>query len=161
MKNRGAVAYTLMGLCVAGAVLSAISLHAHYSTSPTSYCDLDQMFNCDLVNRSIFSRFWGVPVALIGLGGYVLLFLASLSRNRLVNALRFVAALVGLGFALRLAYIEARVLQVWCLLCIGSLAAITAITILAGVGLRRGRSGRQAQSTGAVFAQGADRAGRS
>jgi uncharacterized membrane protein len=126
-----------MGFCVAGAVLSAVSLHNHYSTSPTSYCDLDQMFNCDLVNRSIFSRFWGAPVALIGLGGYVLLFLTSLARSRLIVALRFAAALAGLGFALRLAYIEARLLQVWCLLCIGSLMAITAITVLAGIDLRR------------------------
>ena len=54
--------------------MSGLSLHSHYATSATDYCDLTTMFNCDLVNRSVYSEFFGVPVALIGLLGYFLLF---------------------------------------------------------------------------------------
>jgi uncharacterized membrane protein len=43
------------------------------------------------------------------------------------------AAAAGLAFALYLTYIEARVLGVWCILCLSSLALIATTAILAGV----------------------------
>jgi uncharacterized membrane protein len=43
-----------------------------------------------------------------------------------------VATLCGFGFALYLTYIEAFVLGVWCILCLSSLAVITAISGCAG-----------------------------
>lgn len=135
MKTKNVIRFLVIGLCVAGALLSAVSLRSHYSTSPTDYCDLDQTFNCDLVNRSIYSRLAGIPVALIGLGGYVLLLLLSLRHSPVLAGLRFFASVMGLGFALYLAYVEAYVLAVWCLLCIGSLTAIAGITLLTGVSL--------------------------
>ncbi len=131
------VGYLTFGCCTIGAVLSCLSLHNHYGTSATEYCDLSTMFNCDLVNRSVYSQLLGVPVALIGLLGYFLLFALSLRTSRLAASFRFVASLIGLAFALYLAYIEAYILAVWCLLCIGSLAAISAITLLAGIALRQ------------------------
>jgi uncharacterized membrane protein len=45
----------------------------------------------------------------------------------------FSAATAGLAFALYLTYIEARVLGVWCILCLSSLALIAMTTILAAV----------------------------
>jgi vitamin-K-epoxide reductase (warfarin-sensitive) len=134
--KRHATHYLFLGCCLLGGVLSALSLHNHYSASPTDYCDLNATFNCDLVNRSIYARFLGVPVALLGLLGYLLLFALSLRASRLMASFRFVASLIGLVFALYLAYVEAYILAVWCLLCIGSLAAISFITLLAGIGLR-------------------------
>ncbi len=139
--------YLLMAFCLIGAVLSAFSLRAHYSTSTTEYCALDETFNCDYVNRSSYSKLLGVPVALIGLLGYLLLFGISFRRDRLFATFRFAASIVGLGFALYLTYIEAYVLLTWCLLCIGSLIAIATITILSGVGWFQLQSaGRQANS---------------
>jgi uncharacterized membrane protein len=44
-----------------------------------------------------------------------------------------VASLAGLGFALYLTYIEARILYAWCILCLSSLAAIFAIAALSAV----------------------------
>ncbi len=129
----GSIRYLSFGCCTIGAVLSGLSLHSHYGTSATDYCDLNTMFNCDLVNRSVYSEFFGVPVALVGLLGYMLLFVLFAQVGRRATIFRFLAATIGLGFALYLAYIEAYVLAVWCLLCIGSLAMIFAITALAGM----------------------------
>jgi len=129
--------YLALGCCVLGGILSALSLHNHYSTSATEYCDLNATFNCDLVNRSTFSEFHGVPVALVGLLGYALLFALSLWTAGPVTTLRFVTAIAGLAFALYLAYVEAYVLAVWCLLCIGSLAMISTIAMLAGIAVWR------------------------
>jgi len=124
-------------LCLGGIALSAVSLHNHYAASPTEYCDLGQLFNCDLVNRSVYSRFLGVPVALIGTAGYVLLLGLTLSRKRWAQMARLTASTLGLGFSVYLTYIEARVLAVWCMLCIGSLLAIAGITLLASMELWR------------------------
>ncbi len=127
-------------LALAGIALSVVSTINHYRTDPTSYCDFSEGFNCDIVNRSIYSRFpaqsaHAVPVALIGLGGYIAIVILALLRGRTPKVLLMLAALVGLGFSLYLTYIEARVLHVWCILCLGSLAVITLITVLAGVRL--------------------------
>jgi uncharacterized membrane protein len=117
-------------LCIAGASLSALSLHNHYTTTSTEYCALDATFNCDVVNRSAYSRFLGVPVALIGLIGYGVLLVLAFRRDQLSAALGTAATWIGLGFALYLTYIEDRVLMTWCLLCIGSLIAISGITAI-------------------------------
>ena len=123
----------IAALAAAGVAVSSFSLYHHFSKSKTSFCDLGQTFNCDLVNRSSYSTVFGVPVALIGIIGYlVILAFATVYREKAETPfLLAAAALAGLAFALRLAYIEAFVLNAWCLLCLSSLAVILAITISA------------------------------
>ena len=53
-------------------------------------------------------------------------------RHETLNML-FGASGAGLAFALYLTYIEARVLGVWCILCLSSLALIATTTLLAAV----------------------------
>jgi uncharacterized membrane protein len=128
-------------LAAAGAGVSSVSLYHHYGASQTSYCDFGENFNCDLVNRSTYSRVFGIPVALIGIIGYVgLLVLATRYRNH--PSILLIASTGGLGFALYLTYVEAFVLAVWCILCLLSLSLIWLITMLAAflvVDLRRQR----------------------
>jgi vitamin-K-epoxide reductase (warfarin-sensitive) len=129
----------IAALSLAGVVVSAISLAHHYATSQSSFCDFGGNFNCDLVNRSIYSSVLGVPVALIGIVGYAAMFLlAAFCRAKYETPrLLLVGSLAGLGFALYLTYIEAFVLAVWCILCLSSLAMILATTALSGVLLFR------------------------
>jgi vitamin-K-epoxide reductase (warfarin-sensitive) len=125
----------LLGIALfslAGMVVASISLYHHYGKEKSSYCDFAQNFNCDIVNRSIYSEVGGVPVALIGLLGYCgLLALATVYRAKSETPkLLLLASLIGLGFALYLTYIEKYVLAVWCILCLWSLVAISGITVL-------------------------------
>jgi vitamin-K-epoxide reductase (warfarin-sensitive) len=119
-------------LALTGLVLSSLSLVNHYKKSPTEYCDLGENFNCDIVNRSPWSEVAHVPVAAIGMAGYIFLFVMSwiAARRQQAAVLMLIAALGGLAFALYLTYIEAYKLEAWCILCLGSLAAISLITIL-------------------------------
>jgi uncharacterized membrane protein len=96
-------------LSVAGTVVSAVSLQRHYAKSATAYCDFNQKFSCDTVNRSVYSSIAGIPVAGIGVGGYAALFvLATFWKSRAETPNRLLgAALAGLAFALYLTYIEA------------------------------------------------------
>ena len=117
-------------LAALGAAVSALSLHHHLSSSKDSFCDLSQTLNCDLVNRSSYSTFRGVPVALIGILGYLLILaLATLYRQKAETPyMLLLAALVGTGFALYLTYLEAYVIHAWCILCLSSLAVILLLT---------------------------------
>ena len=130
MKNRLLTAILL--LCLAGVVVSSISLYHHYDKSESSFCDFGGKFNCDIVNRSTYSHIGPIPVALIGILGYIgLAWLSNFCRKR-ANGKTFllVASLIGLGFALCLTYIEGFVLAAWCVMCLTSLALIFTITIL-------------------------------
>jgi len=122
-------------LAVGGIVVSSVSLKHHYATSKTEFCDIGNTFNCDIVNRSEYSEILGIPVALIGMLGYAaVLGLATVYRERRETpSLIFAGASAGLAFALYLTYIEGRVLGVWCIMCLSSLALIGGIAIVSSV----------------------------
>jgi uncharacterized membrane protein len=118
--------YLIALLALAGVVVSTLALRIHYSTE-TQPCSINEKWDCGIVNHSPFAEVAHVPVAAIGIAGYVVLAGLSLARRRwLVVA----AAVVGLGFSLYLTHIEKDVLQVWCLYCVTSLGIISAITLL-------------------------------
>jgi uncharacterized membrane protein len=122
-------------LATVGIIVSSVSLYHHYGTSATSYCDIRENFNCDIVNRSTYSTVAGIPVALIGILGYLsVLISATFCRRKVVTpAMVLINSLAGLSFALFLTYIEGFVLAAWCILCLSSLALIFSIAVLSSV----------------------------
>lgn len=118
--------YLIAILALAGVAVSALSLHVHYCNDPQP-CSINETWDCGIVNHSPFAEIAGIPVSVIGIAGYLALAGLALWRQR---ALVFLAALVGLGFALRLTFIEEFALQVWCLYCVISQAVIALITLL-------------------------------
>jgi vitamin-K-epoxide reductase (warfarin-sensitive) len=130
-RRNGILFYLIATLALAGMIVSAISLQRHYAKSKTEFCEIGQNFNCDIVNRSEYSTFVGIPVAGIGVAGYgILLILSTLRRTRPGTSNRLLgAAIAGLVFALYLTYIEAYVLKTWCILCLISLALISLISM--------------------------------
>jgi len=133
---RSRILFTLIAaLSLAGIIDSAISLERHYAKSATTYCDFSQKFSCDIVNRSEYSEIAGIPVAGIGVAGYVALFVLSTFWRSRTEAPPWLlaASLAGLAFALYLTYIEAYQLMTWCILCLISLTLISLITVLAAI----------------------------
>ena len=118
--------YLIALLALAGVVVSTLALRIHYSTE-TQPCSINEKWDCGIVNHSPFAEVAHVPVAAIGIAGYVVLAGLSLVRRRSLVA---AAAVVGLGFSLYLTHIEKDVLQVWCLYCVTSLGIISVITLL-------------------------------
>lgn len=113
-------------LALAGAVVSALALQVHYSTA-TEPCSINEKWDCGIVNHSPFAEIAHIPVAAIGIAGYLALAGLALARRR---ALLTVASLVGLGFALYLSHIERDILSVWCLYCVISQSIIALSTLL-------------------------------
>jgi uncharacterized membrane protein len=118
--------YLIALLAVAGIVVSGLAVQVHYSKDAQP-CSINERWDCGIVNHSPFAEIAGLPVALIGIAGYLALAGLALARQR---ALLFLATLAGLGFALRLTFIEEYVLQTWCLYCVISQVVIGLITLL-------------------------------
>ena len=118
--------FVLAFLAVLGIAVSSLALREHYRTD-TSPCSINEKWDCGIVNHSPYAVLWGVPVAAIGMAGYLLLGLLALKRwYRLLLFL----SLAALAFSLYLAHIEAHVLGVWCIYCVASLGVISALSLL-------------------------------
>lgn len=114
-------------LAVLGVIASSLALREHYRTYGDAPCDINEKWDCGIVNHSPFAVFLGIPVADIGIAGYLLLGALAFKRyHRLLLA----AALIALGFSLYLAHIEASILGVWCIYCAISLGLISLISLL-------------------------------
>ena len=118
--------YVLLLLAILGMAASSLALREHYRTD-ASPCSINERWDCGIVNHSPYAVLAGVPVAVIGITGYLLLGILSLKR---AYRLMLVLALAGLAFSLYLARIEAHVLGVWCIYCVISLGTISLITLL-------------------------------
>jgi vitamin-K-epoxide reductase (warfarin-sensitive) len=118
--------WMLIVLAIAGIAVSSLALREHYRTD-ASPCSINERWDCGIVNHSPYALLYGVPVAVIGIGGYLLLGVLAFKK---AYRLMLVAALGGLGFALYLAHIESAVLGVWCIYCAISLGVISLITLL-------------------------------
>jgi vitamin-K-epoxide reductase (warfarin-sensitive) len=118
--------YVLIFLAVLGFIASGFALREHYRTE-LSPCSINEHWDCGIVNHSPFAVLAGVPVAVIGMAGYVFLALLAVKRAYL---LFLGAALIGLSFSLYLAHVEASILGVWCIYCVASLAVISLLSLL-------------------------------
>src|SRR5438067_11820285 len=110
-----ALTVAIVLLCLAGVIVSSLALKERYNTD-VSPCDINEKWDCGVVNRSPYAIFHGIPVAMIGITGYALL-AALAGRFPLLTALGSACAL---AFTLRLTMIEARILHVWCIYCVSS-----------------------------------------
>ncbi len=118
--------YLILLLAIAGVIVSGLALHVHYTTDDQP-CNLNDKWDCGVVNHSPYAVMYGVPVAAIGIAGYLLIGVLSLLRQR---GLLLAAAAIGFSFALYLTHIEAHVLGVWCLYCVISQGIIAALLLL-------------------------------
>ena len=93
--------FVIAFLAVAGVVVSSLALQVHYSDE-TEPCSINAKWDCGIVNHSPFAEIEHVPVAALGIAGYLAIgVLALFKRRRLVELL----ALGALGFSLYLTYI--------------------------------------------------------
>jgi uncharacterized membrane protein len=88
---------------------------------------------CETVQSSRYSELAGVPVALLGLLGYLLLLGTAAVRDDLAAALGAAIALGGAVYAGYLLYVQASVIDAYCQWCLTSdvlLALLVPLTLL-------------------------------
>jgi len=119
-------------MAVLAMIVSGYLVYLHYKPEASSFCDISATLNCDVVNKSIYSELFGLPVSGLGLlvflGIFILaligikdkkfdLFGVKVNSDLIVKGLLFIS-IWNLLFALYLVYIEAFVLYTYCIMCI-------------------------------------------
>jgi uncharacterized membrane protein len=102
---------------------------------------------CERVQTSSYSELGGVPVAVLGLAGYVTILVLALIPGELSRLAAAGTAMVGAGFSLYLTYLELFVIDAICQWCVASaliMCAIAALSVLRvarapSIGLATGR----------------------
>jgi uncharacterized membrane protein len=143
--------YLIALLALAGLIDSWMALRIHnQDPSQAPPCAVTETFDCGTVNHSRYavlppvsfdedpatSKKVHVPVALLGIAGYVLIALVALLPgipHRSFFLLQLAEA--GFAFAMFLTFLEKYVLQKWCIYCVWSAAFITTIMLLSGTSL--------------------------
>lgn len=156
--------YLIALLALAGLVVSSMALRIHFmDPNAAPPCAVSEHWDCGSVNHGKYSVFpplsfdekpgtIHIPVAAIGILGYALIVVfALLGRLRIVLEL----ARVGFFFAAFLTYLEAYIMQMWCIYCVWSQAIIAAILLSTVIALLLRRR-RRAQSMRTVLAEHVD-----
>jgi vitamin-K-epoxide reductase (warfarin-sensitive) len=119
--------YLLLILAVLGVIVSSLALREHYREYGDSPCSINEHWDCGVVNHSPYAMIGPIPVATIGIVGYILMAALAFFRS---YRLLLVPTLAGLAFSLYLANIEAHILEVWCIYCVISLGIVSLMTLL-------------------------------
>ena len=147
--STGALRKTIIVLTAIGLCLAGYLTYVHYSGA-TPPCSIKGN-PCSQVQKSRYSEFVGIPVALIGLIGYIAI-LASLlaSEDEKARFLTTVLSIGGFGFSAYLTYRELFTLEKICEWCVASALLMTVIMCLSIWRYLRG----ERLPTGAIVAPG-------
>ncbi len=98
---------------------------------------------CSVVNNSIYAEVYGIPVAVIGVFGYLAILVSLLLRPRLDffasngTMLVFGLALIGFLFTAYLIYVEVALIHALCPFCVTSQITMTILFIISLIALAR------------------------
>lgn len=129
-----------MGLALLGVLVSAY-MTVYKLTDNQTMCLGNG--GCSVVNSSVYSEIYGIPVALIGVAGYLAI-LAVLFQHGRSNVLGkngalfvFGLCLAGFLFTVYLVFVEIALIHALCPFCITSQIIMTLLFILALIRLMR------------------------
>ena len=97
--------------------------------------------DCESVNSSQYSEIFGIPIALLGAGAYVVMIVLILLENRgqvwaeFGPMIVFGMSLIGVLYSIYLTYIEVAVLKAICPYCVISAIILVVLLILSGIRL--------------------------
>jgi uncharacterized membrane protein len=118
-------------IAILGLALASYLVYVHYSGTPPA-CTAGNA--CLKVQTSVYSKIAGVPVALIGLIGYVGIFLSLLVPDRdEVRLATLVMTVIGVGFSGYLTYRELFTLKTICEECATSAVLMLLLFLAAGI----------------------------
>lgn len=129
MRLRAAIA----GLALAGAGVAAYLVYARYAHVQIA-CSTG---GCETVQHSKYAKLAGIPVAVLGLGAYVAIFVTALIRQVEAAAIGTAIALGGLAFAVYLIVVQVALIDAICQWCIASDAILLLLAFTCAERLRR------------------------
>jgi uncharacterized membrane protein len=121
-------------LCLIGIGVAGYLVYVHYAKIKI-ICGANG--GCETVQSSVYSKLAGIPVAVLGLAGYIGILFSLLIRNELGRVAAFGIALVGFLFSMYLTYREAFTIHAYCYWCLSSATLMTLLVILTTIRLVR------------------------
>ncbi len=115
-------------LSVTGILLALYLLYNFLAPNPSDICSFSASVNCDPVTKGSLALFFGIPVALIGLIGYMSMLYGSIKR---MIGLTLFMVTFGMLFCLRLTYLEIVVEHIVCPVCTACQIVMAVIFFLA------------------------------
>lgn len=98
------------------------------------YADVNPICNiahgCHKVQTSAYAKLAGVPVALLGLIGYVVILGALIFDGEIGRMIAALTALVGFGFSMYLTYRELFTIDAICQWCVASAILMTGLAVV-------------------------------
>jgi uncharacterized membrane protein len=159
LPSERSLRYAIAALALVGVgVATYITIADASSGSPVC---LAGGHGCETVAQSRYSHLLGINVAVIGIGGYVVLFASALARGDAARFIGFLAAAIGFGFSVYLTYLELFVIDAICQWCVASAVLMTGLVALNGTrafGYAGSELGR-VEGSGAAAASGGDGGG--
>ncbi len=149
--------YLIALIALSGLVVSCFALREHFRTE-ASPCSINERWDCGAVNHSPFAelggllalsppiaqavshspfaKIAGVQVAICGILGYALIAGFALARRWWIVLL---LTTVAVAFSVLLTYVEARILETYCIWCVASagIISLTEIAAIVAVSIRR------------------------
>jgi uncharacterized membrane protein len=138
MSDR-ALRRTALGLALAGVGVAGYLTWVHYEDLAT-VC-VGGGGGCERVQSSEYAELAGIPVALIGLIGYLAVGAAVLAPGELARMAAALLALSGAGFSVYLTYLELFEIQAICQWCVASAVLMGGLAVVTVLRLRGGASG--------------------
>ena len=121
-------------LRIAGIVIAVLGIGVAGYLTYIHYAGIDPVCNiahgCIKVQTSAYAKLAGVPVALLGLIGYVSILGALLVRHEAARMAAALFALVGFGFSAYLTYRELFTIDAICQWCVASAILMTGLAIV-------------------------------
>jgi uncharacterized membrane protein len=118
-----ALAVAGLGICVAGYLT-----YVHYA-GLEPFC-AGGGHGCERVQSSSYAELGGIPVAVLGLGGYLAIAAALLAPGERARLAAAALAVVGAGFSGYLTYLELFVIDAICQWCVASAVLLTLLAVL-------------------------------
>lgn len=138
MSTDRALRLAAVALTLAGVGIATYLTYIHYS-GDAPLCTISH--GCETVQHSEWSKLAGVPVALLGLIGYVGILAALFVRGEAGLVAAAGQALAGFGFSAYLTYREIWTIDAICIWCVGSAIVLTLLAIVTTTRLIRPSGG--------------------
>jgi uncharacterized membrane protein len=125
--RRLTIAAALLAAC--GAAIAGYLTWVHYAGLEPVCAGGGE--GCERVQNSPYAQLAGIPVALLGLVGYLAILVSLVARGELARLATAVLALIGFAFSAYLTYLELFVIDAICQWCVASAAVMTALAAVA------------------------------
>ncbi len=107
----------LILICILGILATSYLIYTRYSSN--AICNINSYFSCSIVNESVYSTLFNIPLSILGLIYFIIILFLVKKSDKNIKYLKFAGFLTTpvLIYSLYLTYVEIAILKTVCLVC--------------------------------------------